>query len=130
MTESEKYNKVKRSNISELLVSNIQTSIPTPTENDYKRGWVTRYFTQKTNDKGSTIYEVNSSEYLRLNNKSVMTLVSIKWRISGPVITQYDSVGNVLDKGVKESNRIAISLVADKIPNLKFYLPNLLQFHK
>ena len=63
-TDKEEYNKVKRSNISELLVSNIQTSIPTQSENDYKRGWVTRYFTQKTNDKGSTIYEVNSSEYL------------------------------------------------------------------
>lgn len=130
MTESEKYNKIKRSNISELLVSNIKTFIPNPTDNDYKRGWVTRYFVQRTNDKGSNIYEVNSTEYLRLNNKSVMTLASIRWRISGPISTQYDSNGNIVDKGVRESNRISISLVADKIPNLKFYLPNLLQFHK
>jgi len=49
---------------------------------------------------------------------------------TGPITTQYDSSGTVLDKGVRESNRIAISLVNNTIPNLKFYLPNLLQFHK
>jgi hypothetical protein len=130
MTNSEKYNKIKRSNISSLITNNIKTHIPTPAEIDYRRGHITRYFVQKTNDKASPIYEVNYTEFMRLNTKPLFTIVLLKWRISGPKETQYDLVGNIMDKGVKESNRIAIFLVADKIPNLKLYLPNLLQFYK
>ena len=58
------------------------------------------------------------------------TSVDLRWRIRGPKETQYDDKGNILDKSVSESNRIAIKLVAHKIPNLKLYLPNLLQFYK
>ena len=112
------------------LKENVKTSIPTPTDSDYKRGWVRRYFAQRTNDKGAPIYEVDSSQYTRLTSKDIFTVVTIKWRISGPRDAQYDSIGNIMDKGVRESNRIAIQLVTDKIPNLKLYLPNLLQFHK
>ena len=30
--------------------ANIKTHVPSPTENDYKKGYVTRYFSQKAND--------------------------------------------------------------------------------
>ena len=56
--------------------------------------------------------------------------VQLKWRISGPKTPQYDSKGIVIDKSVSESNRISIKLNAHTIPNLKLYLPNLLQFYK
>lgn len=130
MSDLDKYNKVRRSNVSNLLVNNIDTFIPTPTENDYKRGWISRYFAQKVSDTSAPIYEVNSNEFFRLTSKSIMAAVVIRWRISGPIQTQYDSFGNITDKGVKESNRISIQMVTDILPNLKLYLPNLLQFHK
>lgn len=129
MDNNKKYSNLKINSLF-LLNSDIDTHIPNPTNTDYGRGWITRYFIQKTNDKGATIYEVNYSEYSKILSNALYTGVLIRWRISGPITTQYDSDGNVLDKGVRESNRIAISLVADKIPNLKFYLPNLLQFHE
>ena len=44
--------------------------------------------------------------------------------------TQFNDKNEVIDKGVKESNRIAIRIASDKIKNLKLYLPNLLQFYK
>ena len=40
---------------------NIETHIPTPSNKDYVRGYIKRYFVQKVNDKGSPIYEVDSS---------------------------------------------------------------------
>ena len=129
MDNNKKYSNLKINSLF-TLNSDINTHFPTLTDSDYTRGWITRYFIQKTNDKGATIYEVNYSEYSRILSNSLYTGILVRWRISGPIATQYDSSGNVLDKGVRESNRIAISLVADKIPNLKFYLPNLLQFHK
>ncbi len=129
MSIIDSYKKLKNKNFFNLK-EKVNTSIPELTDVDYKRGWVRRYFAQKTNDKTSPIYEVNSSEFVKLTSRDIFTLVTIKWRIAGPKDAQYDSKGNVMDKGVRESNRIAISLEADKIPNLKMYLPNLLQFHK
>ena len=129
MDNNKKYSNLKINSLF-LLNSDIDTHFPNPTNSDYGRGWITRYFIQKTNDKGATIYEVNYSEYSKILSNALYTGILVRWRISGPIATQYDSSGNVLDKGVRESNRIAISLVSDKIPNLKFYLPNLLQFHK
>jgi hypothetical protein len=129
MDNNNLYKRLKRNSLF-TLDSKIDTSVPVPNESDYSRGWITRYFLQRTNDKGANIYEVNYSQYTNSITNDLFTNVSIKWRISGPIATQYDSIGNVLDKGVRESNRISISLVNDKIPNLKFYLPNLLQFHK
>ena len=44
--------------------------------------------------------------------------------------TVYDEDGSIVNKSVSESNRISINLQSKKIPNLKLYLPNLLQFYK
>jgi hypothetical protein len=129
MSNNDSYNRLKINTLFKLE-SKIESYFPNVTDSDYSKGWISRYFVQKTNDKRSSIYEVNYSEFIRIKYNTLFTSVIIKWRISGPKTTQYDSNGNVLDKGVSESNRISISLVNDKIPNLKFYLPNLLQFHK
>ena len=112
------------------LRSNIETHIPTPTPAEYKRGWITRYFIQRTNDKTSPIFEVNSTQFSKSLANDLYTAVSIRWRLTGPKETIYDSSGNLKEKSVSESNRISIQLVYDRMPNLKLYLPNLLQFYK
>jgi hypothetical protein len=109
---------------------NIETIIPRPSDKDYNRGFIKRYFIQKTNDKGSPIYEIDSITKSYYNNKVQFITTELKWRISGPTEKTYDNTGTVIDKAVSESNRIAIKLVAHEIPNLKLYLPNLLQFYK
>jgi hypothetical protein len=130
MSNIESYKKLKNYKPFGGLKDKVTTHIPEPTDIDYKRGWVRRYFAQKTNDKTAPIYEISSAEYIKVTSKEIFTVVALKWRIAGPKDAQYDSKGNVMDKGVRESNRVAISLESDKIPNLKMYLPNLLQFHK
>ena len=109
---------------------NIETHIPTPSNKDYVRGYIKRYFVQKVNDKGSPIYEVDGSTKNYYNSKPQFSTTQLKWRVSGPTEQTYDSTGTIIDKAVSESNRIAIQLVAHIIPNLKLYLPNLLQFYK
>lgn len=108
----------------------IKTTIPTPNESDYRIGYVLRFFIQKTNDNSSPIYEVSNSTYNSLLSRPIYKGVILKWRISGPKQTQYDNEGRILNRSVSDSNRIAIKLESDKMPNLKLYLPNLLQFHK
>ena len=108
----------------------INTHIPKPTDSNYRAGAIKRRFAQKTNDKGAPIYEVNGVSYRQLRTRPEYITVVLNWRISGPLSTQYDDKGGVVDKAVSDSNRISIKLVSDKIPNLKLYLPNLLQFYK
>jgi hypothetical protein len=129
MNNNETYKKLKINTLFKLS-EKVNTSFPNPNASDYSRGYISRYFVQKTNDKGAEIYEVNYSEYSRLLSNNLFTKASIKWRISGPSQPQYNEKGDITDKGVKESNRLAIQLVFNKIPNLKVYLPNLLQFYK
>jgi hypothetical protein len=126
--DTNRYTKISKIPRGDYSAPSIRAFIPVPTENDYLNGYIRRYFVQKINDKTAAIYEVSSIEYGRVLAKPIYIGVSIKWRISGPLNEQLTN--SVIDKGVRESNRISISLVRDKIPNLKFYLPNLLQFHK
>tara|TARA_B100000780_G_scaffold198866_1_gene140678 strand:- start:893 stop:1279 length:387 start_codon:yes stop_codon:yes gene_type:complete len=125
---------IKRYNIirkdSTTIDFNVTTHIPVITEKDIKRGYITRYFIQKTNDKGAPIYEVNRSTNSYYSSKPHFMSVKLRWRITGPMEVQYDSIGTIIEKPVSESNRISIKMVAYEIPNLKLYLPNLLQFYK
>jgi len=126
----DRYNKLTAGKYDLGVNKKVKTHIPKPTEFDYKKGYLVRYFCQKTNDKGSPIYEVNSNQFSTYKSNPYYEVVSLRWRIRGPKNAEYDNGGNILDKSVSESNRIAISLVKNKIPNLKLYLPNLLQFYK
>jgi hypothetical protein len=108
----------------------VATHIPNLTDVDYSRGYINRYFVQQLNDKGSPIYEVTNKFYTYYRSVPQFTAVSLRWRVTGPNEQEYDKTGTIIDKSVSESNRIAIKLVAFEIPNLKLYLPNLLQFHK
>mgnify|MGYP000032285934 CR=1 FL=1 len=123
-----RYNKISKN--TPRVRYNIDTHIPRPSNKDYTRGYIRRYFIQKVNDKGSPIYEMDDVTHTYYNGIPQFITVQLKWRISGPKTPQYDSKGIVIDKSVSESNRISIKLNAHTIPNLKLYLPNLLQFYK
>jgi len=126
MNNLERYKQISKQR--NRIPEKIDSFIPTPSEKDYERGYINRCFIQKTNDKSSVIYEVNPSRLNYYTNKSTFVGVILKWRISGK--DKKEDLKNPNEKTVKESNRIAIKLVSDKIPNLKLYLPNLLQFYK
>ena len=108
----------------------VKTHFPKLNESDYNRGFITRYFVQKSNDTNSPIYEISSSSYSSYKNNPFFIASAVRWRIVGPKETVYDEDGSIVDKSVSESNRISINLQSKKIPNLKLYLPNLLQFYK
>jgi hypothetical protein len=129
MSILDSYNKLVKPTTS-LPNDSFDTHIPTPSKIDYSRGYISRYFMKKVNDINSPIFEIDSKTYLRFQTNPLFSRCSLKWRISGPKETQYRENGDVFDVSVSESNRRAIKLVYEKIPTLKLYLPNLLQFYK
>jgi hypothetical protein len=94
----------------------IRTHVPYPNTIDYRRGYLVRYFIQMINDDNAVIYEINETDYMKFSLNVFYNAVSIDWRLTG-------SIDNV-----KLSNEKSVMLGSKKIKNLKFYLPNYLQF--
>jgi hypothetical protein len=129
MSILDSYNKLVKPSTA-LPNDKVDVYIPTPTPADYGRGYITRYFLQKANDKNSPIFEVNTQTYSRFVSNPLFVACGIKWRLTGPKEPTYRENGNILDLSVSESNRRSIKSVYEFIPLLKSYLPNLLQFYK
>ncbi len=104
--------------------------VPNYEDLDYEKGYVDRYFCQRSNDTSAPIMEISSTEYSKKKENPYFITVSLKWRISGPPGPKSIGIGVRDDIGVRASNRESIKLKSDVMPNLKLYLPNLLQFHE
>lgn len=130
MEDSKKrYNELTRFN-SIYLNLTPKVSIPKLKENDYTRGYVVRYFTQKANDLNASIYEISKGEYNKLSSTPMYITTNLRWRISGSKDPSYSTNGTETDMGVRRSNKNSIALASEVMINLKMYLPNLSQFHK
>ncbi len=97
---------------------NINTYAPSPSDSDYKVGYIIRYFTQKTNDKDSPIFEINEYIVSSIESNPMYIVKFIRWRITGK------------PQEIMDSNKKSIETVYEFLPKLKLYLPNLLQFAK
>jgi hypothetical protein len=106
------------------------TIVPIPSNNDYASAYIVRYFIQRASDINGFVYEISQSEYEAYLENPYWIAVSMRWRISGPLNMVYDFNGNLVDKGVIESNKSSLSTTSLKIKNISLYLPNLKQFYK
>ena len=107
-----------------------KTIVPVPTYNDYADAYLLRYFMQRVSDINGFVYEVSESEYQDYFDNPYWVSATMRWRIAGPLYAVYDFNGNLVAKGVIESNKSSLSITSLKIKNISLYLPNLKQFHK
>ena len=96
----------------------ISPHIPTPTDLDYDRGYIVRYFIQKANDTKARIIEVDYIGYKKFVGDAFYTTTSLDWKIKGT------------DEEIKECNFKSIKTAVSSIPLIQSYLPNLIQFKK
>jgi hypothetical protein len=102
----------------EYRLEKIPAHIPEPKDFDYKRGYIARYFVQKSNDITSPVFEISSSTFTNLSNNSFYKTVTLDWRLNGTV------------EQIKESNFKSVKIAAKQLSAVQLYLPNLLQFYK
>lgn len=82
---------------------------PNPTELDYKKGYITRYFTKKENERGFII-EISQSEYNDITNGtadynvSIYQVTKILWKLTGPIKSQRQSQYNIIP-GIVDTNQ-------------------------
>lgn len=96
---------------------------PTPTERDYEKGFIDRYFVRKFNDVDSEIIEVVDVEYQSIMKNPFWIGIKIKWNISYPLSVEEGE--NVIYYNKKE-----IEAGETVLPGLRYVLPNLIEFHK
>ena len=114
---SVRYRKLNK-NLNTFVIPKIITYIPSPTDDDYKRGYITRYFIQKANDDSGYVYELNADSIYDFATTPFYTIQNLKWRLSGTA------------DEVRESNFKSVKLSSQKMKGLLLYLPNYLQFYK
>ena len=112
-----RYNNILENDTKDFRIGKLRTTVPSPTETDYKIGYIQRYFIQKINDEGSYIYEVTKHYFNSIDNPFFKG-VTLKWKISGD------------REEVRIMNQKSISYASKDIKNILLYLPNYLQFHK
>lgn len=90
---------------------------PQPTEDDYKKGYVIRYFTKRENEKGYVI-EISRDEYNSIINGtadydiSIYQTTTILWKLVGPLRSVRQSQYNIIP-GIIETNE-RLTLAANK----------------
>lgn len=90
----------------EIFKGSPTSYFPRPTQSDYDKGYIVRYFTKKINTPGYVI-EISPQEYSAIQNGSVPYDVSywqlqdIFWKLTGPLnqkrISQYDVRAGIID---------------------------------
>ena len=118
MINISRYNRIVDNDISDFNILKIRTSVPSPTENDYKIGYIQRYFIQKRSDEAAYIYEVTKQYYTDILINPFFKGVVLKWKISG------------IGEEVRQMNQKSVSYASANMKALPLYLPNHLQFHK
>lgn len=79
---------------------------PNPTEEDYRKGYIIRYFTKKENENGFII-EISNDEYNNIVNGTadydirLYQVTQILWKITGPLkstrTSQYNVIPGIID---------------------------------
>ena len=127
---SETYNNLKPLNLS--LIDPTPFT-PKPTEEDYKRGKITRYFARQRNGTKFRIMEIDQKTYDNLSNNrgglntSLWKVISIFWQISGPLHDQ--KVNGIRTRaGIIDTNQRVLNNAEKNFIGLKQYLTDLKQF--
>ncbi len=102
----------------ELRMVNVVAYVPKPIAADYDRGYIDRFFVQRTNDLNAPIIEISPNSVSYLHSKGMYNVVSLEWRISGDLVS------------VRKSNFNSITIAKQQMVRIDLYLPNLIQFVK
>jgi hypothetical protein len=110
-----------------------ETFIPTPTGQDYKRGTITRYFARRRNKQPLEIREITQSSFNSISsqdgryNYAIWDVISIFWKITGPLRDSRDQYG-VLRAGITNTNERLVEQANQEMRGIKGYLTDLIQF--
>ncbi len=110
------------------MLATTSVFIPVPSDADFDFGEIRRYFSQQTNQPNGEVIETSKAIFSTLSQRSLFTVVEVRWKISGLADDTTDpSTGEIDVRGVRSSNRAAVLEAAKVIPSITSKLTNTLQ---
>jgi hypothetical protein len=102
-----------------------------PTDKDRANGYFLRYFAIRAN--GDEIIEITTDDIQTQGSENGLDInlyntFSIRWKISGPVNDILDSMGNIKEAGILDTNIRTINVKSETYPPLKKYITDFLEF--
>ena len=109
----------------------LKTFAPSPTDDDYARGWFVRYFARRTNVQASRYYEISQDEYDTITggSKPLYIAVQLRWKITGPLYDKKDGT-SIIEPGVYNTNDRSIRLLGIEHAWLRYRLQNKTEFYQ
>ena len=104
-----------------------------PTGDDYRRGSITRYFAKRKNQTPPQIREINKSTFDSINrqdgeyNYALWSIISLFWKISGPLFDSKDQNG-VLKAGIVNTNERLRNSANQQFRGIKAYLSDPIKY--
>ena len=111
-----------------------QSYYPIPTDIDYNKKNITRYFAQQRIIRKFKIIEINKETYEDIYyqrgvyNYPMWKVTSLFWQISGPL--EDEKPNGILIAGVTNTNRRILDIKEKTFQGIKQYLTDLKQFYK
>jgi hypothetical protein len=108
---------------------------PTPNQDDYKKGYIIRYFTKKENQKGNII-EISRDEYNNIVNGTtdydirLYQVITILWKITGPLNNKRLSQYNIIPGIIETNQRLTESANKNFLGILEFIAGDYTKFAK
>jgi hypothetical protein len=121
------YSKLNKLN---LPINNIVNEFIIPTEEEYKKGFFTRYVL-KSNKSSNKFVEVTSSSFNKIIQIPDIAIlynsISLLWKLTGPELDVYNN--NIrIKSGIKDTNLRSIQEAEKNLKGISTYLTNPLQF--
>jgi len=124
------YDQIKEVKFKKSLTPN--DIVVEPTEKDFKRGYMERYFAHKINDK--IVIELDKDNFSNIGkddglDKNLWEKIKIRWKVSGPEYDQRDKKSGILkESGIIDTNRRTTAIISEKYPHMMDVLVDLSKF--
>jgi hypothetical protein len=125
-TTKYKYDKLKQT--TPKMYASVQSYQISPSAEDYKIGYINRYFAKKRNE--NLIVEVSEQQYQLWGSNGIdnvlYDMIQIKWYISGNVD---DNISTITIDGVTTKNKQVVRTAEKTMPGITAVLKNYTQFY-
>tara|TARA_B100000676_G_C17914757_1_gene752043 strand:- start:46 stop:510 length:465 start_codon:yes stop_codon:yes gene_type:complete len=99
-----------------------------PSEEDYRRGFIDRFFVRKNTSPNYPICEIDNAQFQIIRKNPFYVSAVISWKLTGVIETREDQDGEIL--GVSDYNKLSTLRGDTFIPGIENFLQNPLEFYK
>jgi hypothetical protein len=103
---------------------------PTPVPEDYKIGYIDRFFVRAGNQSNGIVTEIAPKLFDKIQSDKRFITARLRWKISGPYQTIFNEDGSVKEFGIIHANKRSIELAKKSIPNIDTFLVDYTKFYK